>query len=184
MAEKTKKIQPHKIAAVGALKEKIQGCRDVVFTDFRGLKMPQFNELRRQLRAQSAEYRVVKNNFLRIAFAELGFPAADELLVDPTAVAFVKQDANTVSKALFAFTREAPLKVKGGMIGGKVFDARMIEELSRLPGREILLAMLMGTMNAPLSQVRGHHERAQRPAGAHAAGGGRPEGQGGLIDGI
>ncbi len=155
MAEKTKKIQPFKTDAVSALKDKIQGCRDVVFTDFRGLNMLQMNELRRQMRAQATEFRVVKNNFLRIAFAELGFPPADDILIDPTAVAFVKQDANVVSKALFAFTRESPLKVKGGMIGGKVFNARMIEELSRLPGREILLAMLMGTMNAPLSKLVG-----------------------------
>ncbi len=153
MREKTKKVQPYKIEAVNRIKEQIRSCRDVLFTDFRGLNMQQMTELRRQLRAQSAEYRVVKNNFLKIAFAELGFPSADEILVDPTAVALVRQDAGAVSKALFAFAKESPLKVKGGMVGGKVFTPAMVEALSRLPGREALLAMLMGTMNAPLSRL-------------------------------
>jgi large subunit ribosomal protein L10 len=153
MAEKTKKIQQYKIDAVNQIKEQIQACQDVVFTDFRGLNMLQMTELRRHLRQQNTEYRVVKNNYLKIALSELGLPPADEILVDPTALALIRQDSGAVSKSLFAFSRETPLKVKGGMIGGKVYSADGVEAISRLPAKEVLLAMLMGTMQAPLARL-------------------------------
>jgi large subunit ribosomal protein L10 len=95
----------------------------------------------------------VKNNTLRIAMSELGLPEADSILVDPTALALIRRDSSQVARALFAFARETPLKVKGGMIGGRVYSPQAVEAISKLPTREVLLAMLMGTMNAPLTKL-------------------------------
>jgi large subunit ribosomal protein L10 len=153
MADKTKKVQQYKVDAVARVKEKVQSCRDFIFTNFRGLNMPQMTELRRQLRETETDFRVVKNNYLRIVLAEMELTEAESMLIDPTALALIRQDSSQVARTLLSFAREAPLKIKGGVIDGRVYSSRDVEEISRLPGREVLLAMLMGTMNAPLTRL-------------------------------
>jgi large subunit ribosomal protein L10 len=80
-------------------------------------------------------------------------PDVADLLVGPTALALLKDDAASVAKILFDYSRETPVEVKGALVDGRVFDAAQIEELSKLPGREQLLAQLMGTMNAPVQNL-------------------------------
>lgn len=153
MAEKTQKIQPHKIEAIKKVKEMIQGSRDLIFTDYRGLTVAQISELRESLRSKKTAYRVVKNNYTRLALSELGLPYDDEFLTDPTALALVASDVGLTAKMLFDFTRGSSLKIKGGLIEGRVTSSQQVEAISRLPGREQLYAMLMGTMQAPLSYL-------------------------------
>jgi large subunit ribosomal protein L10 len=153
MAEKTQKIQPRKTEAIRKIRELIEGSRDLVFTDYRGLNVTQITELRRSLKDQAAEYRVVKNNYARLALLELGFPFEDEFLVDPTALTLISRDIGPIAKVLFDFARDSTLKIKGGLIEGRVLSSGEMEALSRLPGREQLYAMLMGVMNAPLRNL-------------------------------
>ncbi|UCF96009.1 MAG: 50S ribosomal protein L10 [Spirochaetaceae bacterium] len=153
MADKTQKIQPYKTEGIKKIKELIESSRDVIFTDFRGLDVNQLTELRRSLQQKEAEYRVVKNNFARLALSELGLDFEEEFLIDPTALALVKNDIGPISKVLFDFTRDSTLRIKGGLIEGKVLSPEQVEAISKLPGREQLYAMLMGTMNAPLTNL-------------------------------
>jgi large subunit ribosomal protein L10 len=153
MAEKTQKIQPYKTEGIKKIKDLIESSRDVIFTDFRGLNVTQITDLRRSLQEKEAEYRVVKNNYARLALSELGFPFDEDFLIDPTAVALARSDIGPIAKVLFEFTRDSTLKIKGGLIDGKVVSSEQVEAISRLPGREQLYAMLMGTMNAPLTNL-------------------------------
>lgn len=153
MAEKTQKIQPYKTEGVQKIKELIEGSQDVIFTDFRGLNVSQITELRRSLREKEAEYRVVKNNYARLAMNELGFPFEEDFLVDPTALALARADIGPITKVLFDFTRDSTLKIKGGLVEGRVVSPAEVEAISKLPGRNDLYAMLMGTMNAPLTNL-------------------------------
>lgn len=153
MGEKTQKIQQYKRDAVAALKEKISQAPGLIFTDYRGLNVAQITDLRRSLRKQAAEYKVVKNNFAKIALAELGMPFEEAFLNDPTAIAMTRVDVGPVAKTLFAFAKESRLKVKGGLIEGRSLKAPAVEAISRLPGRLELLAILLGTMNAPLRNL-------------------------------
>jgi large subunit ribosomal protein L10 len=153
MAEKTQKIQPYKTEGIRKIKELIESSEDVIFTDFRGLTVSQITELRRSLQAKEAEYRVVKNNYARLAMKELGFPFEEEFLIDPTALALAKADIGPITKVLFDFTKDSTLKIKGGLVDGKVVTSTEVEAISKLPGRNDLYAMLMGTMNAPLSNL-------------------------------
>ncbi len=153
MAEETRKIQPAKLAAAGDLKGRFGAASDFVFSDFRGLTFPQMTELRAKLGEKGASYRVVRNSVARIAMKELGLPDASDLLVGPTGLTFLGGDPGAAAKVLLDFTKSAPLHIKGGVIGGKMFSAKEIEALSRLPGRNQLLAMLMGAMNAPLMNL-------------------------------
>lgn len=153
MAEKTQKIQPYKTDGIRKIKELIESSTDVIFTDFRGLNVSQITELRRSLQEKEAEYRVVKNSYARLALTELGFPFEEDFLIDPTALALVKADIGPISKVLFDFTRDSTLKIKGGLVEGRVVSSEQVEAISRLPARNDLYAILMGTLNAPVTSL-------------------------------
>ena len=145
-----KKIQESKTKAIGELKESFGVSKDFIFTDYRGLTVEQITTLRKNLRAKEVEYKVVKNNFARIAFQQLSAPDVSAYLVGPTAVAIAPSDANEAAKILFDFARETPaLKVKGALVGESVYDAAQAEVFSRLPGRLELISMLMSVINGP-----------------------------------
>jgi large subunit ribosomal protein L10 len=150
MAIVAKKIQDDKVDSIKALTEAFTGVSDFVFTEYRGLTVAQITELRKQLRAKDAVYRVVKNNFARIAFEELKAPDVSAHLTGPTAIAIAPKDANEVAKILLDFTKEAPsLQIKAGLFAGAVYDKAKVEAFSRLPGRLELISMLMSVMNGP-----------------------------------
>ena len=153
MAQTAKKVQQYKKDAVTKLKEQFAAAPDLIFSDFRGLTFPQMTELRAKLTEKGTAYRVVRNAFARIAMKELGFPDASAMLDGPTALAFLGKDPSPAAKVIVDFTKAAPLSIKGGVISGKIFSSKDVEALSRLPGRLDLLAMLMGTMNAPLRNM-------------------------------
>ncbi len=155
MAMRATRVQPTKVAAIGELKDKIGANADFVFAEYRGLTVEQISLLRKQLRAKKAEFHVVKNNFARIAFEELGYPKAVEpVLEGPTGVAFVKDESNEVTKIMLDFAKEIPaLKVKGGLIDRGFMNEVQIAAFSRLPGKKQLLSMLMSAMNGPMQNL-------------------------------
>jgi large subunit ribosomal protein L10 len=153
MGETTHKIQQAKVDAVGKLKQNLAEAPDLIFSDFRGMTFPQMTELRAKLTEKGSAYRVVRNSFARIAMKDAGLPDASTWLEGPTALAFLGKDPSPAAKVLMDFTKSAPLKIKGGVISGKLFSAKDVEALSKLPGRLDLLAMLAGTMNAPLRNM-------------------------------
>ena len=153
MADTNRKIQPAKVEAVSKLKEQFGTAPDLIFSDFRGMTFPQMIELRAKLTEKGTTYRVVRNAFARIAMKEVGLPDASTWLEGPTALAFLGKDPSPAAKVMVDFTKAAPLKIKGGVISGKLFSSQQVEALSRLPGRNDLLAMLMGTMQAPLRNM-------------------------------
>ena len=154
MAVKAKKVQPAKTAAIEEAKKTFADYNDFIFADYRGMTVEQITQLRRKLREQSAVLKVVKNNFARIAFADMQIDNVADYLKGPTVVAMVKEDSNEVAKTLFDFTKDAPtLNVKGGFIGKEIYDAAKISEFSKIPGKKTLIAMLMSAINGPARQL-------------------------------
>jgi large subunit ribosomal protein L10 len=154
MAIVAKKIQEAKAASIEELKAAFEVAPDFVFTDYRGLTVEQITALRKQLRTKEARYKVVKNNFARIAFEQLSAPDVSAYLIGPTAVAVAPRDSNEVAKILFDFIKEAPaLKIKGGLVGNTLYDSRQIEAFSKLPGRLELISMLMSVLNGPVRNL-------------------------------
>jgi len=150
MAIIAKKIQGSKTKAIGELKDSFGIAQDYIFTDYRGLTVGQITSLRKQLRAKDAVYKVVKNNFARIAFEQLSTPDVSEYVVGPTAVAISPRDSNEVAKIFYDFAKEVPaLKIKGSLISSTVYDAAQTEAFSKLPGRLDLISMLMSVINGP-----------------------------------
>jgi len=151
MAIVAKKIQDVKVASINEMKDAFSVSQDFIFTNYRGLTVEQISTLRKQLRGKGAQYKVVKNNFAKIAFRQLSAPEdIDNYLTGPTAVAIAPNDANEVAKILMDFTKEAPvLQIKGGLVGKDLYDARQVEAFSKLPSKLELISMLMSVMNGP-----------------------------------
>ena len=153
MSDHVTKVQSHKVDALEVIKATFSESKDFIFTDYRGLTVEQITNLRAKLRQQEAEYKVVKNRYAKLAFQQLEMPDVADLLVGQTALALLKDDASAAAKILFEFSKEAPVQVKGAIVGGQVYDGAQTEALSKLPSREQLLAQLMSTMNAPLQNL-------------------------------
>ena len=142
-----------KATAVGEITEEFRSSTAAVLTEYRGLTVSQLKELRRSL-AGIASYAVVKNTLTRRAAADAGVEGLDDLLVGPSAIAFVKEDPVAAAKSLRAFAKDNPaLVVKGGYMDGRVLDASEIGKLADLESREVLLAKLAGAMKASMSQA-------------------------------
>jgi large subunit ribosomal protein L10 len=149
-----KKIQPAKIEAVSDLDKQFAGVTDFIFASYRGMTVEQLFTLRRQLRKEGAEFKVVKNNFAKIVFRNRKADGVDGYLVGPTAVAIPRKESGPVAKILIEFAKEVPtLEVKGGYIAGSAFDSRQVEAYSKLPSKNELISMLMSTMNAPAQNM-------------------------------
>lgn len=149
-----KKVQPAKTAAIDAAKKMLEGYNDFIFVDYRGLNVEQITNLRNKLREKESVLRVVKNNFVRIAFEARKITKAGDYLKGPTAIVMAKEDSNVVAKVMFDFAKDAPaLSVKGAIIGGDVFDVAKIEAFSKVPGKKQIIAMLMSAINGPARKM-------------------------------
>lgn len=154
MAIKAKKFQAEKTAAIADIKARFEAVSEYIFTEYRGLTVEQITSLRHQLREKGCSYKVVKNNFARIAFEEMKSADVSQYLVGPTAVALASEEPNSVAKVLFDFSKEVPaLVIKGALIGGEIYDAAKIEAFSKLPGKKVLISMLMSAMQATTSKL-------------------------------
>lgn len=142
-----------KVAAVAELKDKFINSNATVLTDYRGLSVAAMKELRRSL-GDDATYVVTKNTLTTIAAREAGVQGIDELLVGPTAIAFINGDVATVAKGLRDFAKTNPLLViKGGVLEGEFLDADRVKKLADLESREVLLAKLAGGMQGTLQNA-------------------------------
>jgi large subunit ribosomal protein L10 len=128
----------------------------VVFTDYRGLKVKEVQQLRRDLRKKGAEIHVLKNTLFRIAAGDDVSNIPDDMHNGPTAVAFVFENETDCAKALFDYAKtNKNLKVKGGFFGGRAMNAKEVEAFSALPPRDVLIAQVIGAIAAPLTTLIG-----------------------------
>ena len=143
-----------KTEAVTALKERLGAANAAVLTEYRGLTVRQLSDLRKQLKATAAEYRVVKNRLARLAVKDSALGPLAPHLKGPTGVVLTKQDPVGVAKTLQAFVRANPaLTIKVGIVEGKVLEAPELKALADLPSKDALRAQLVGAVQGPLSQL-------------------------------
>ena len=142
-----------KAAAVAEITEEFRASNATVLTEYRGLTVGQLKQLRRSL-GEDTTYAVVKNTLTKIAAKDAGVVGFDDLLVGPTAIAFIKGDAVAAAKGIDTFAKENPmLVIKGGMMDGKILTADDIKKLAKLESREVLLSRIAGAANATLAKA-------------------------------
>jgi len=162
--------RPEKQAAVAEIVESFNDSAGAVLTDYRGLTVKELQDLRRAL-GEDASYAVVKNTLTRIAAAEAGIAGFDELLVGPTAIAFINGDVVEAAKGLRDFAKAHPaLIIKGGYLDGAAIDAAEVAKLADLESRDVLLGKMAGAMLASLTNAAALFQaplsQAARVAGA------------------
>ena len=152
-------VDHKKEVIVEKLKEQLSSAKGAVFTTYSGLTVAQDTELRRELRAAGVSYHVVKNTMLRRAADALGLEGLDPHLEGTTAFALSADDAVAPAKVICGYIKKNKLDEKGilsvkvGTVEGKVIETAEVQALASLPSREELIAKLMGSMNAPVSNT-------------------------------
>ncbi len=147
--------RPEKVAVVDEVRERLSNAPAALLTEYRGLKVGELADLRRSLRAAGGDYKIYKNTLVRFAARDLGLEL-EELLTGPTGIAFAREDAVGVARALRDFGRTNPaLVMKGGVLGSRPLSADQARALADVPPREVLLARLAGGLAAPLQQLAG-----------------------------
>jgi len=144
-----------KTAAVAEITERFQNSSAAVITEYRGLSVKQVTQLRRAL-GEGTTYAVVKNTLTKRAAADAGVTLDENLLVGPTAIAFVHGDPVEAAKGLRDFARTNPLLViKGGVLDGRSLSAAEVTRIADLESREVLLAKLAGALKALPTRAAG-----------------------------
>ncbi len=145
-------IRSEKAAKVAEIRELLANAKCAVLVDFCGLSVAQDTALRRKMREAGVTYRVVKNTLLRIAAQEAGIEGLEQVLEHNTAIAVAKEDPVAVAKIVCDCAKETKiLKVKIGLLDGKAISAEEVKALAALPPKEVLIAKVLGSMNAPIS---------------------------------
>jgi large subunit ribosomal protein L10 len=126
-----------------------------VATDYRGLTAKEMVQLRRRLTESGIEYRVIKNTLTRFAAERAGKNQLETLLTGPVAIAFGYDDVIKPAQVLREHIRSAGsvLQIKGGILGDKLLTAEDVVNLATMPSKEVLLARLVGQLNAPLQAL-------------------------------
>ncbi|MDP6282920.1 MAG: 50S ribosomal protein L10, partial [Acidimicrobiales bacterium] len=143
-----------KSAVIDDVRERFDEAEAVLFTEYRGLDVSQMADLRSALREAETVYKIYKNTLVRRALDEGTPEGLVDMLVGPTALAFVEKDPGAAAKALkeFSASNEA-LIIKGGLLNGDLLDEAQVRELADLPSRDELLSSIAGGLAAPLQQI-------------------------------
>jgi large subunit ribosomal protein L10 len=143
-----------KAALVAEVHERLSTASLAVATEYRGLTVAQMNALRRELGTVNARYQVAKNTLARRAIRDTAFGQIEVLLRGPTGLVTASGDPVAVAKVLVRFAEQHDkLKITGGVLDGAALPAAGVSALAKLPSREVLLAQLLGLLQAPASQL-------------------------------
>ena len=149
------KVLESKKATVDALAEKLQNSTAAVFVDYKGINVALDTELRKQFRAANVEYTVVKNTLTRFAANKIGYSEFDELLNGTTSMACTTGDPIAPARIVSEFAKKNKdvVKIKGGMVEGKVLTVEELKAFGELPSKDALVAQVLGTLLAPITSL-------------------------------
>ncbi len=143
-----------KSEVVSSFSERLKKAKGIIVAEYSGLKVSELTEIRRELRKNDSEFKIVKNRLARIAMKDTEWSVLDSFLKGPLGIALSDLDPVTLSKVLTKYSETYPaLKLKAGVVSGKVIDVKGLQALSKLPSKEELYAKLLGTLQAPASNL-------------------------------
>ena len=150
----SEKVLEQKKAQVVEVAEALKSAQTGILVDYRGLTVEEDTKLRNNLRQAGVKYFVVKNTLLRLAAKEVGLEGLDEVLHGPTALAVSEEDAVAPAKVMADFAKEnEKLEIKTGFMDGSVMTLDEVKQLAATPNRETLMAKMLGSLNAPISNL-------------------------------
>lgn len=151
MINKNRQLKEAKVAEI---REKLEKAQGVVFSQYQGLTVEEDTELRKKLRDAGVEYKVYKNTLTTLAAKELGLDGVVSYLEGPVSVAFGYEDATAPARILNDFAKtHKKLELKAGIVDGTIYNSEEVAKLASIPSREVLIAQLLGSFKAPLSNL-------------------------------
>ncbi len=136
------------------LEQAFRGAASAVLVDYKGLNVPDVTELRRQVRAAKARYKVVKNTLAKRALKGTQFEPLSDFFQGTTAVAYSGDDPVALAKVLTTFAKDKPaLSIKAAVVQGRALKPAEVGELATLPGKPELYARLLAVMQGPMTQL-------------------------------
>jgi len=156
--QKMNKNMQAKVQKVSEIAERLKTAKSMVMVDYKGISVEEINALRGKFREAEVDYVVLKNTLVRRAMEEVGITELDHLLVGPSAFAFGMKDEVGPAKVVAEFIQQSKsekMTIKAGLVSGQVVDADAIMELSKLPPKDVLIARMMGSLNAPVTNFVG-----------------------------
>ncbi|SHE46189.1 50S ribosomal protein L10 [Clostridium fallax] len=149
MANKNRQLKEAKVAEI---KEKLEKSQSVILAKYQGLSVEEDTQLRKNLREAGVEYKVYKNTLVTLAAKELGLDGIVEYLEGPVSIAFGYEDATAPARVLNDFAKaHKKLELKAGIVDGAIFDEAKVKQLASIPSKEVLIAKLLGSFKAPVS---------------------------------
>ena len=146
------KALEQKKAIVAELSEKLKASCAGVLVNYQGINVTDDTALRKELREAGVQYMVAKNTLLKRATEDAKISGLESSFEGATAIAISENDYVAASKILCGFAKEHEFfKIKSGFIDGKVIDSKEVSNLAKLPSREVLIAQVLGGLNAPIS---------------------------------
>ena len=139
---------------VQEISETIKDAQSVVVVDYRGLTVAEDTQLRKQLREAGVSYKVYKNTLVSRAVEGTEFESLRDVLEGPSAFAVSAEDATAPARVLAEFAKKAPkLEIKAGVVEGTFYDAAGMQEIAKVPSREVLLSKLLGSLQSPIANL-------------------------------
>ena len=143
-----------KSQVVSEIVEKLEKSSSAIVVDYKGLTVEEVTELRKKMREAGVEYKVYKNSLVTLAANELGLGDLVQYLEGPVSIAFGYEDATAPARVLNNFAKDhKKLELKAGVVDGIVYDKAGVEKLATIPSKEVLIAKLLGSFKAPLSNL-------------------------------
>ncbi len=141
-----------KQAIIAEYEEWLKRSEAVFLTEYSGLTMPAFDELRKRIREAGGEFHVVKNTLGKLAFKSAGYEVPDDYMNGSTAVGVAFSDAPGVAKVIADFAKDQEaVKIKGGFLGKQHFTQQEVAKLATLPPLPVVRAQFLAMLNTPAS---------------------------------
>lgn len=141
-----------KKVAVSEIKQKFDNAKSAIIVDYRGLNVEEVTELRAKFRKAGVDYKVYKNNLVRLAIKDTPFESLDADLTGPNAIAFGMEDAVVPAKIIKEFAKgHKKLELKSGVVEGTYYNLNQVLELADLPSKEALIGRFLGSIKAPVA---------------------------------
>ena len=137
---------------VEEIKAHIDGAQTAVVLNYSGVTVEQDTKLRKAMREAGITYKVYKNTLMKRAFVGTAYEALNDSLEGPNAIAISKEDATAPARLVAKFAKEIPnLEMVAGVVEGQFYDAKGMQAISQIPGREELIGRLLGSMQSPIA---------------------------------
>jgi len=148
-------LREKKVQIISNLAENLSRSTIIIATNYQGLLAKQMAELRNALAKAGIEYHVVKNNLVFRAADHVGKPQLRDIIEGPVALAFGYDDIVNTAKTLNQYIKSSalPLEIRGGLLGDRILPPEEVVTLASLPTREVLLAKLIGQLQAPIGSL-------------------------------